>query len=152
MYSLSTWYTLMMFVFFDQVSKLLASIYCQQEIYLLPNLSLRFCINRGIAFGLLQTTHMFYYCVITACVLCVVAGVMLYAWRTYGFTWPLAELAIIAGGLSNGIDRLLHQGVIDFISVHFWGWHMPVFNCADMCIVLGSCILLVRSVYYEQMA
>jgi lipoprotein signal peptidase len=46
---------------------------------------------------------------------------------------------IIAGGLSNIIDRILHAGrVIDFIDLKFW----PVFNIADVSIVLGGTLFL----------
>jgi signal peptidase II len=65
---------------------------------------------------------------------------------TRGQRWILA--AICGGGLGNIIDRLLRpEGVVDFISVKFFGifgferW--PTFNIADMTIVISVIILII---------
>ena len=42
----------------------------------------------------------------------------------------------LGGATGNLVDRLLHGRVIDFIDVGFW----PVFNIADMAIVLGLAV------------
>jgi len=48
---------------------------------------------------------------------------------------------LFAGALGNIIDRILSGCVIDFIDLKFW----PMFNFADVFIVLGVMILLVRT-------
>ncbi len=58
--------------------------------------------------------------------------------------WMLA--GIIGGGLGNIIDRIFRpQGVVDFISVKFFGLfgleRWPTFNIADSCIVVCGIIL-----------
>ncbi len=53
----------------------------------------------------------------------------------------LAYAFMLAGGLGNFIDRLLHGFVIDFI--HIRGW--PVFNVADILLVVGVFLLLLAS-------
>jgi signal peptidase II len=40
---------------------------------------------------------------------------------------------ILGGAVSNGFDRLTQGYVVDFIDLHRW----PVFNVADMSIVVG---------------
>lgn len=40
---------------------------------------------------------------------------------------------IVAGGLSNIIDRFLYGGVIDYFKIGGW----PIFNIADILIVVG---------------
>jgi len=47
---------------------------------------------------------------------------------------------IVSGAFSNVVDRLKFGCVIDFIDFEFW----PVFNLADVFIVLGAVFLLVR--------
>ena len=57
----------------------------------------------------------------------------------------LAELAVLAGAISNIIDRYLYGGVVDFIHAHLGGWSWPIFNVADMAIVLG-----IFCIFWEQ--
>jgi signal peptidase II len=47
---------------------------------------------------------------------------------------PVALGAALGGASSNLLDRLTHEGVVDFIDVGFW----PVFNLADVAIVIGA--------------
>ncbi|HRV27879.1 MAG TPA: signal peptidase II, partial [Spirochaetia bacterium] len=58
--------------------------------------------------------------------------------------WMLA--GIIGGGLGNIVDRIFRpQGVVDFISIKFYGLfgfeRWPTFNIADSCIVVCGIIL-----------
>jgi signal peptidase II len=55
-----------------------------------------------------------------------------------------AALALILGGaMGNVLDRLLYGYVVDFIDVHWAGWHFPAFNVADSAISLGAVALIV---------
>lgn len=50
-----------------------------------------------------------------------------------------SALALILGGaLGNVIDRVLYGHVIDFLDLHFGGWHWPAFNIADSAIFIGA--------------
>ncbi len=55
---------------------------------------------------------------------------------------PLALVLVMGGAIGNAIDRLRHGYVIDFIDVHYRGWHWPAFNVADSAIVCGIILLL----------
>lgn len=56
-------------------------------------------------------------------------------------------LAIITGGIiGNLIDRILYQGVIDFIGLTFGSYDFPIFNYADMMIVIGAILLIIDSI------
>jgi signal peptidase II len=64
--------------------------------------------------------------------------------------WAIA--GIIGGGLGNIIDRIFRsEGVVDFISVKFYGifglerW--PTFNVADSSVVVCCIILLVSMIF-----
>lgn len=52
----------------------------------------------------------------------------------------ISVILILAGAISNAMDRIFVGCVTDFIDLKFW----PVFNFADVFIVLGVVILLVR--------
>ena len=45
---------------------------------------------------------------------------------------------ILGGALGNGLDRLLHGHVVDFLDFVFGGWHYWTFNLADSAIVCGA--------------
>lgn len=48
---------------------------------------------------------------------------------------------IIGGGASNLIDRLLRGYVVDYIDINQI-FNYPVFNIADMCVVIGVVLLV----------
>jgi signal peptidase II len=41
---------------------------------------------------------------------------------------------IFGGGLANLVDRVVFEGVLDFIDLHVGGLHWPAFNVADLAI------------------
>ena len=55
----------------------------------------------------------------------------------------LALALILGGALGNVIDRLLHGWVVDFIQLHWRGWHFPSFNVADSAITAGATLLII---------
>lgn len=58
-------------------------------------------------------------------------------------TGVIACALIIAGGLSNLIDRLVNNGaVIDFLNLGIGSLRTGIFNVADMAIMLGAFLLL----------
>ena len=58
-------------------------------------------------------------------------------WRT-----GLALGLIIGGAIGNVVDRVQLGYVVDFIDVHYRGWHWPAFNVADSAITCGVALLL----------
>jgi signal peptidase II len=58
-----------------------------------------------------------------------------------------AALTLILGGaMGNVLDRLLYGYVVDFIDVHWAGWHFPAFNVADSAITVGAMILILDEI------
>lgn len=45
---------------------------------------------------------------------------------------------ILGGACGNGLDRILHGHVVDFLDFVFGTWHYWYFNVADSCIVVGA--------------
>jgi signal peptidase II len=56
--------------------------------------------------------------------------------------FSLALALVLGGAVGNVIDRLLHGHVIDFLDLHWHGWHWPAFNLADSAIVCGAALLI----------
>ena len=61
----------------------------------------------------------------------------------YNSIFNVSILMIIAGGISNLIDRMLYKSVTDFLDLRGFA----IFNIADVFAVLG-CIFLVISVFF----
>lgn len=95
--------------------------------------------NRGAAFGIFQGKHLMFI-VITAIV---VSSVSIYYFQLppgKEYHWMrLAFILLIAGAIGNVIDRLRFGYVIDFL--YFKLINFPVFNIADICVVVGVAIL-----------
>jgi signal peptidase II len=56
------------------------------------------------------------------------------------FSWALS--LVLGGAIGNVIDRVLYGHVIDFLDVHFGGWHWPAFNVADSAICIGAVLFI----------
>ena len=52
---------------------------------------------------------------------------------------------IIGGAVGNLFDRLVHGYVIDFFDFYIFGYDAPIFNIADIFIVVGIGLVLVSS-------
>jgi signal peptidase II len=81
-----------------------------------------------------------------------VAVLLLWAWLAHAGSrlTALALGLIIGGAVGNGIDRVLHGAVMDFVLFHVtaetWTFNWYVFNLADVAIVAGVIGLLYDSV------
>lgn len=55
----------------------------------------------------------------------------------------LAAALLAGGGLSNWLDRLLHDGLVtDFVSIGLGWFRTGIFNLADLAVVAGVLLLL----------
>ena len=56
---------------------------------------------------------------------------------------------LLGGILGNFIDRVFYGYVIDYLDFYILGYDYPIFNFADITIVVGAIILMIGSVYYD---
>ena len=56
---------------------------------------------------------------------------------------------LIGGIIGNLIDRMILGYVVDYIGLIFFGYHYPVFNIADVCIV-GSVFIILYHLWKER--
>ncbi len=125
----------------DQVTKSLALANLQTPKDLIEGvLTLRLAYNSGGAFGLLQGLPMFF----GIATLVAVAAILIWVRKAEEPRWMVPLGLVLGGGLGNVTDRLLRDtegGVVDFIDFHVW----PVFNMADVSIVVGVGLILIMS-------
>ena len=58
---------------------------------------------------------------------------------------------IILGGIfGNLLDRIIHKGVIDYLSFRFLSYYFPVFNFADISITVGIALLIISTIINEK--
>jgi signal peptidase II len=107
-------------------------------------LSFHYVTNAGIAFGVLLNGSLILVAVV---VLMLLLGYWVYHfWRQNNVVMVWALLAIIAGALSNFIDRLRYGFVVDYIDVSFW----TVFNLADTMITVGVGLILWQIIFNKK--
>ena len=114
----------------------------RDPIVLTPFLNLALRWNRGISFSLLQQDSMLGRLVLLGFALAATAFLGIWLWRTHDWLAAIALGAIIGGALGNGLDRLVHGAVADFLDLHLFGRNLFVFNIADAAINLGVGLLL----------
>jgi signal peptidase II len=110
-------------------------------------LSLTLVMNPGLAFGLLGTIAPAWRWIVAALsivALLVLARVALRVLPTGGIVSIVAVGLIFGGAVGNLIDRARFGAVVDFVDVHWRGWHWPAFNVADSAISVGVALLALR--------
>ena len=110
-------------------------------------LSLTLVMNPGLAFGLLGTIEPAWRWVVAALsivALLVLARVALRVLPMGGVAGVVAIGLIFGGAVGNLIDRARFGAVVDFVDVHWHGWHWPAFNVADSAISIGVALLALR--------
>lgn len=103
-------------------------------------LDLHYAENRDVAFSLLRTLPIPGKGAILLALSLVGLTVVAVAWwrrRRGGMLEQVAYALVAAGALGNALDRLRRGFVVDFIEIHRW----PIFNVADMAIVVGALLL-----------
>ena len=106
-------------------------------------LSFGLTFNRGINWGIFNSTNPSVFIFINILIALVIVAMMIYTVGCWVHKQPIiGNILIIAGAVSNYFDRMVHGGVIDFI-VFSWGtWSWPAFNIADAAICLGVGLII----------
>ena len=133
----------------DMVTKQWASevltLYRPREIFSWLNMMLAH--NYGAAFSFLSDAGGWQRWFFT--VLAAVVSLVLIVWvlRLPRREWltGLALSLVIGGAIGNLVDRIQLGYVVDFIDVHYAGWHWPAFNVADSAITCGVALLLLQA-------
>lgn len=137
--NVAVWYALL-FGFICAIDRITKSIVTEGVVY-----------NRGIIWGLFNSSLSGPFLVISALIILVLSSLSWYTYQRWlAGKYIVGEIMVLAGGVSNLCDRLFFGGVIDFIHVTIGSWQFPVFNGADMSIVLGISIMLLQVFYDDE--
>ena len=109
--------------------------------------TLTLVMNPGLAFGLLGSVPVGWRWMVAAlslAALAVLARVALRVLPAGGAVDHVAIGLIFGGAIGNLIDRARFGAVVDFVDLHFRGYHWPAFNVADSSISIGVVMLAFR--------
>lgn len=135
------------FIILDQVVKAFVSskMILNQSVILIKNLlSLTLVHNIGAAFSLFSGNQ---YVLISVAIAAILLLILYIRAQDLIDEVDTFTYALLFGGImGNLIDRIVHGYVIDYISFNFGSYYFPVFNIADICIVLSIIIIFARMV------
>ena len=131
----------------DQISKYLAVNYLANigSIPIIKNMfHLTYVENRGAAFGMFQNNQIIF--IVVAIAACVFGLYYLYK-KDLNILGKSAIILIISGALGNLIDRIRLGFVVDYFDFRvIWDY---VFNVADVFVVVGTILLCVYIIFFE---
>ncbi len=119
-----------------------------QEMVISNFLSFSFCWNRGVSWSFFNDLSGLWYALLTTVIVLVIvffAGYTLAQYRNKRCVF--FEVMVLAGALSNVVDRFIYGAVIDFIELHMGTFYWPTFNLADALIVVGVVGIIIKQVY-----
>ncbi len=126
----------------DQLSKIIviSNIEPSTGIKLINNfLYITFVKNEGAAFSILQGGRIFF--IVLSIFVLVIMIKYIFDDKNIRKIEVLSYSLLISGIIGNLIDRIVYGYVVDFIDIYLFGYDFPVFNVADMCIVIGAVVL-----------
>lgn len=130
-------------VFFDMLVKLIVknNLLLGKRNVIIKNLFyLTYVKNTGAAFSIFEN-NTFFIIIVTILIIC---GLMYYVVKYRLDKYEVMGYGIILGGaFGNLLDRVLYGYVIDYIDVIIFGYDYPIFNIADIAIVVGVFILFI---------
>lgn len=135
----------------DQLTKIavISSFSLYEKIVVIPEyFNLTFVTNRGAAFSMLaevDSPWRHYFFIAVSSVALILLTVLWFRLRRKAPAqgWGLALIS--GGALGNLIDRIRLGAVIDFIDIHWRGYHWPAFNIADSAICVGVGMFMILS-------
>lgn len=131
---------------FDFISKIIVSnlMVVGDSIKVIDNfIYITYARNTGVAFSLLDNSLLF----IIIITFVVIIGLIWYICKNKFDKYnSICYGLVIGGAIGNLIDRIIYGYVIDFIDIYIFGYDYPIFNMADIFIVVGIIGLFILSI------
>lgn len=142
-------------VLLDQLTKFwFSNLYKSQgnTVFIRGVLSFTYTVNTGSAFSFLagKSWAQIFFKVITCFALIAFVGAYFYALINRYKTLSVSTVLIFSGTVGNFIDRLLYNGVTDFIKFDFISF--PIFNFADILLTFGVIFFIVHFFFLDESA
>lgn len=106
-----------------------------------------YVINNGLALSIGQNLPCYFLIILTCFIISWISIINFQNWKT---NKNIPELIVIAGGISNLVDRFRYSGVIDFLIIDLnisnFKLSTPVFNFADVIIMIGILWIIYRDI------
>lgn len=132
-------------ILIDQLVKQIVTNNVYESISIIDNFfSLTYVKNTGAAFSILEGNRIIF-----------IIGALISLFLIYKFlikdekinkTKEITYSLLISGIIGNMIDRIIYGYVIDYFDFTLFGNNMPIFNIADICIVIGATIFILETV------
>lgn len=133
----------------DQLIKFLVVEYIKDNgvfIFIDGILNFTYVENTGAAFSILTGSRWLLIVITSILLIGLLAAVVTKRIKTPFMVW--SAILIIAGGIGNLIDRILHGYVIDYIDAAFLK-NFAIFNFADCLVVVGVAMMIIYILIYE---
>ncbi len=136
-------------VLLDQITKyiLISNLDFGKQIAIIDNFfNITHWKNSGAAWGIFQNGRIFF--IPMTIVLTVILAIIMI--KSQSKFLRLSVALIIGGALGNFIDRVLKGSVVDFLQFFIGSYPFPVFNVADMFVVVGAGLLIFYMLFIQK--
>ena len=109
--------------------------------------SLTYVLNDGAAFSLFASRT---YLLILIAIICLFFIIYELKNNLDDRVLSIGYSLALAGLLGNFLDRLIDGYIIDYLSFKILGYNYPIFNFADILIVVGIVIVIIKEILKER--
>ena len=141
----------MIFLIIDLIVKIIVVNFMKvyDTIKVIPNFfSIMYVRNTGAAFSILEDSRLFFIIITFIALICIylffIKDKILRKYQIFCYSM------LIGGIIGNFVDRVIYGYVVDYLSFNIFGYNFPVFNFADICIVVGAILMVIGIIFFKE--
>ena len=109
----------------------------------IASLNLEYTVNKGINFGLASDESSSQQIKLAAFAVIICIAILFWGARSASRWGPIIAGLFAGGGLGNAIERILYDGVFDYLNISFIFYENPYsFNLADFYIFVAALLFI----------
>ena len=139
------WLTLVV-ILLDMISKYIVSrlLIVNESVMIIKNFfNITYVRNTGAAFSIFSENT--FLVLIVSFIIIIVIILYISKNKPSNKMERVAYSLILGGAIGNFIDRVIYGYVRDFIEIDIFGWDYPIFNLADVFVVVGVILLVIAT-------